>query len=110
GDHRGDVVGAALGGDLVGHDDVDAVRLTVRVGVHPGQHVVELVGVVVADAAGHAHAAGAGDGGGDGLGRGEGEDRVLDAELLGQRGADTHLRISLLASAGRDAAISAAQR
>ena len=34
----------------------------------------------------------------------------FEAELLGQRGADTHLRISLLASAGRDAAISAAQR
>ena len=68
--------GAALGGHLGGHDDVDAVRLAVGVLVHPVQHGLEVVGIVEPDAAQHTETARLADRGGHLLRRGEDEDRV----------------------------------
>ena len=46
-----DVDRRALGRHLGGHDDIDAVRLAIGVGVHPLQDALEIVGVVEPDAA-----------------------------------------------------------
>jgi hypothetical protein len=87
GDHRLEVARAPLGGDLHGHDHVDAVRLAVGVLVHPREGLLELLGVVEADAAEDAETAGTAHRGCDVLGGGEGEDRVVDPERVAEVGA-----------------------
>jgi hypothetical protein len=82
-----DVAGRAFGGDLGGHDDVDAVGLAVGVLVHPVQHGLEIVGIVEAHAAEHAEPTSLADRCGDRLRRGEDEDRIVDAEAVTQLGA-----------------------
>ena len=86
-DHRLQVHRGALGRHLHRHHDVDAVGLAVGVVVEPGEGLLELVGVVEADAAEHAEPSGARHRRGDVLGRGEGEDRVVDPELVADGGA-----------------------
>jgi hypothetical protein len=68
-DQAAQVAGRALGGPAGGHDDIDAIRPAIGVGVHPPQHGVQAGRVVEADAAEHAQAAGPADRGGDVLGR-----------------------------------------
>ena len=79
-----EIDGAALGRHLGRHDDVDAVRLTVGVLVHPRQCGFELFRVVEPDATEHAQTSRAADRGRDVLGRSESENRVFDAELVGE--------------------------
>ena len=87
GDHRLQVDGLALGGDLHRHHDVDAVGLAVGVVVEPAQRLLELLGLVEPHAAEDTETTGTRDRRGDVLGGGEGEDRVLDPEPVAELGA-----------------------
>ena len=73
-------------GQLLGDEDVDAVRLPAHRLVDPAQLDVELLRAVDGGAE-HAEPAAPGDGGHDVAAMAEGEDGVLDAELVADAGA-----------------------
>src|SRR5260370_41694928 len=75
----------SFGGDLGGHDHIDAVRPSTGFVVHPAQHLVQFGGVMEPDAAEHAETASPADGRGDVLRRSEPDNRVLDPELVTDR-------------------------
>src|SRR5690349_2971645 len=87
GDELRQVGGRPLRRYLRGHHDVDAVRLSVAVLVHPRQRGVEVVRLVETHAAEDAEPARAADRRCDVLGRREPEDRVGYTELVAERGA-----------------------
>ena len=72
--------------ELLGHREVDAVRLAVDVLVDPGELDLELVGAE-RERAEHPVAAGLADRGDDVAAVREGEERELDAELVADGGA-----------------------